>query len=880
MGKKIPVCTPNTPNASSSLGNGFTSVSEIQLKKLISGAYAVVYSCDKKHLTSPQFADTAASVLTEFNRRNRHKRFRFFLHICGMREADFVPLLGDPYYSALAELADVVHLVYFHDIDEAMEAARAHIKKLGEIRRYYAYERLSNVIQFIFSHAGRLAVWLAFAACVYLYVKTLSPNLSWNTRFLGLLETPVLDDLPSGAIALIPFIFAVPITTFLPVFAFKKNKRFDNYYGGTIMHPMLKVSMRAKKQLIGEQPVGTLYNLILSGSALISVYGIIAFAVNEIIPWSVLPAAFLLGFILDALRRISLRQVLLKRISSENHTKKGQPFPRRLLRGSSMVMRTALRIPLCTEKPVGVFISYTHSSQWSQMVVSRLHSNFEKCGIGCFIDKYGISPGSSWRHRLHEKINDATLVICVADQKTIQKPWPAAEFETALRMRRNRSCPEIVLIIPEDLDKEDEARALPVFQEALLSEGYPENFVRVARCENINDTCDALVWRSLMKKERNHPFNHQLAFMRPVYWINFFQSLAIPVGVALLPIAVTIFTLVHMIGASFDWATALHALELFSAKAPFWVIAAASWSVAFILCDLTEGAFKYTTADTPTRSSGFKKILLLLPIAVYVALITAAFGVCPHPAGLIAILAGICAGVFSEKKFRMFRAERFHEFENRVDVFEPEMLRRLSENKSKYWNPSAYHDVGYAKKVPVEGTRVCDTVSEKAAAFGSKERDATAHSTFHKKKENLEMIIKSGGSAKLLSGAALAAADAAAFIGYYKESVELRKEGITYLYASLSRNYTDSTELYMQYYLLAETHVLMLDYEEVNRYIKTALARLRKNYDLHIATLQSTNSKILRIINMDLTLGFKMQVNNIEAECIKGIEAFTKERLG
>ncbi|MDR2120507.1 MAG: toll/interleukin-1 receptor domain-containing protein [Tannerella sp.] len=145
----------------------------------------------------------------------------------------------------------------------------------------------------------------------------------------------------------------------------------------------------------------------------------------------------------------------------------------------------ALRLPYLPPKRTKVFISYTHSCEWSQKMADELYESFNKQNVICFVDKYGIARGSSWRLALHEKlISEATHAICLVSEKTAKKEWPAAEIETALKVRSITGIPNICVLLKEDMNVQETQSYTPVYKEIFnqeTQERYGNLFVPVIR---------------------------------------------------------------------------------------------------------------------------------------------------------------------------------------------------------------------------------------------------------------------------------------------------------------------------------------------------------------------------------------------------------------
>lgn len=119
--------------------------------------------------------------------------------------------------------------------------------------------------------------------------------------------------------------------------------------------------------------------------------------------------------------------------------------------------------PLLPDYSARVFISYIHSSEWANGIVTELRKNLKTFSAECFLDMFDIYNGSSWRRQLHNKMADANVFIAIVDEFSIHKEWPAAEMETALAGRYLTGMPEIIILIKPKHPQEAKKENMPVF---------------------------------------------------------------------------------------------------------------------------------------------------------------------------------------------------------------------------------------------------------------------------------------------------------------------------------------------------------------------------------------------------------------------------------
>ena len=213
--------------------------------------------------------------------------------------------------------------------------------------------------------------------------------------------------------------------------------------------------------------------------------------------WPLLILGVAVGFLLDYLRRLRHQGLKYRRfvwLDKSMRTAEGRPLSRKLMISGRRPLTRALTVPYLRKKRTSLFVSYTHTSPWS---VSRAEEIFELCrraGVDCFVDSKGIPLGSSWRRAILMNLVDADYFVSIADDRSMKKQWPAAEIEMALELRYFTFLPEIICMVPEELNlnalvKDTLDKLTPVFREVLICRGEPDFFVRTIRySENALDT--------------------------------------------------------------------------------------------------------------------------------------------------------------------------------------------------------------------------------------------------------------------------------------------------------------------------------------------------------------------------------------------------------
>ncbi len=123
--------------------------------------------------------------------------------------------------------------------------------------------------------------------------------------------------------------------------------------------------------------------------------------------------------------------------------------------------------PWSGEPLTKVFISYTRE-KWSSELAERLVDHLRRLPrLEVFLDRQSIEVGSGWLRDLRRRLPEADVLICLVEEATLRKPWPAWELEMALRGRALTGRPEVMLIVETGLPEPLPAGSHPVFVEAL-----------------------------------------------------------------------------------------------------------------------------------------------------------------------------------------------------------------------------------------------------------------------------------------------------------------------------------------------------------------------------------------------------------------------------
>lgn len=177
------------------------------------------------------------------------------------------------------------------------------------------------------------------------------------------------------------------------------------------------------------------------------------------------------GAALEAIRRTGL-QAQRDRISLQGckqAASRAAPHAlRHFLRQPSAGVMTC---PLFPSLRPRVFISYSRASAWSREHANGLHERLTRAGVECFLDRFGISEGSSWRRQLKRSLAGAHVVVAVLDENILRRRgWVPAEVLAALIGRRLTGLPELVILAEPRALSGDPRAMLPVFR-LLLGDG-------------------------------------------------------------------------------------------------------------------------------------------------------------------------------------------------------------------------------------------------------------------------------------------------------------------------------------------------------------------------------------------------------------------------
>jgi len=379
---------------------------------------------------------------------------------------------------ALNEIGDVVHLDRFKDQDDILNEIVRFLENEGSTRRYYGYIQFKNILRVSVGLISSVIIWSCTIFSYLMFIVYF-----WLWKFFPELQKYIIDvfdtSVPTGNLSfwitmMLGISMVIPIANLLFLFRF----------GFSSFIKQLLISLRERKSV---------WYFFVTYFGFVTA---INFMVTVVLPnMSILLLSLAIGFCLDCIRRtyyIGRKGFLIRKIDKNLCTPKGKSINNHILYSGEHNILHALHVPYSSPYRAKVFISYTHSCEWSQKMADELYEELSKNKIICFVDKYGIARGSSWRLALHEKlITDATHIICLVSEKTAIKEWPAAEIESALKIRSITGTPNIYVLLKEYMNEQEIMSPTVIYEEIFKREKEGDSFVSVIR--NDKDILSKLV---------------------------------------------------------------------------------------------------------------------------------------------------------------------------------------------------------------------------------------------------------------------------------------------------------------------------------------------------------------------------------------------------
>lgn len=179
------------------------------------------------------------------------------------------------------------------------------------------------------------------------------------------------------------------------------------------------------------------------------------------ISWLVL--GIVLGVLLDYARRGGLQaRKFREKIDPDRIAATGHALPSALATVAMGRPPDARKCHLFQQRSAHAFISYTRSSPWACQIAVELNQKLLAAGVDCFLDRNVLVDGSNWRAQLNYHLASANVFVGLLDQHSIQRRWPAAELEKALKCRCINALPDIILVVEPGTCADE--LTLPVFQ--------------------------------------------------------------------------------------------------------------------------------------------------------------------------------------------------------------------------------------------------------------------------------------------------------------------------------------------------------------------------------------------------------------------------------
>jgi hypothetical protein len=428
--------------------------------------YALLVLVTPDLLTSPAFVDLSEYILKKMNGPDG-RSFRAYMIPYRMSFEELKELLDRGTNEPLNQIGDVVHIDAFKDHADLIGEVSRFLNNERNAARFYAYTKLRDVFKICLGFMSGILILgcslAAYSISMLYFLKIANETWAVSALYQWIADVSDLRNHQIAVQMLLGISLVIPIANILYLCRFGL-KQFI---------PQTASSLKGLKS--------KLYFASTSFGFILTILYICA-AVQPGIGIFILSLA--LGFCMDGIRRLyyrGYRGFIVRRLDTALCTEQREKLSKKILLSGQRSMINALRIPYLQPKRARVFISYTHSCDWSTKVVDRMYRQFSQDGLICFVDKHGISRGSSWRRAIHEKMSDATHVICVASENTVRKEWPAAEIEAALRMRAATGSPMITVMLPESLDESEIEKITAVYKEIFARQGDRLSFVRTIR---------------------------------------------------------------------------------------------------------------------------------------------------------------------------------------------------------------------------------------------------------------------------------------------------------------------------------------------------------------------------------------------------------------
>jgi len=211
-------------------------------------------------------------------------------------------------------------------------------------------------------------------------------------------------------------------------------------------------------------------------------------------PLSYLFLGLAFGVLLDVIRRAgrrAWRQTINVEALMTDASKAVWSDPKVSLMGGDPLK--PFSCPLLPSLTPRVFISYTRSSTKGSRLAVSLYRGIKDARAIPYLDRASNPTGASWRRSLNEQLGDCDAFVCILDEKSVQRPWVAAEVFAAVKSNRSIGSPEIIILMDPDI-RRSTMRCLPIFEEIIAAADKPPVVGRPQILMLNTQTKSSVVW--------------------------------------------------------------------------------------------------------------------------------------------------------------------------------------------------------------------------------------------------------------------------------------------------------------------------------------------------------------------------------------------------
>ncbi len=396
------------------------------------GLCAAILVIEPEALVNPLYIEWATWCCREVAKRDD---FRLFVRLDGLEMAEVVQRARTE-SGLLADLRDTVQIAESPDNDRLPEDLAQYLADIGAIREAANWRAAKTELA---TAAGAIAALIQIVASVSFVALSFS--------VLTGVESTRVATIPKDIVGLISGILLFPLATILIFFVSR---------GSAMANIILAQNPWLSRWVI----------VAVSGFSLTwRIHSTLGFSTS----WLV--SGIAVGVLLDVMRRRG-RQAARAKLVLDGcaATPHDRSLPYRVEEASRGSPPSPLIIPLFPPNPTRIFISYARASQWCRDKAIELYDALHSRGVTVFLDREGIPEGGNWRRRLNLKLAESNVIICLADQLSIEREWVAAELETALAGVHWTGLPEIILLVHAGVTRPPTEAAYPAFRALLTDE--------------------------------------------------------------------------------------------------------------------------------------------------------------------------------------------------------------------------------------------------------------------------------------------------------------------------------------------------------------------------------------------------------------------------